>query len=202
MLSLGVFKMAGPGSSDFHYPVRSFPIGVELSFRRIDYGGNDLSENQVTDHVPLRLDPSIVVLLCPPLVVVVPHACCLSSFFQQVEVSSSFEVILLGIIIAHPVSMNISTGIIVSVLYFKLNCISPIGVHAIVRYAHRTFSTSSAHAPFLLSSFHFQYIDYGAVGDFNLSIGLRVCRRREMMLDTELVTELFEKVIIKLAAIV
>lgn len=49
---------------------------------------------------------------------------------------------------------------------------------------------------------HFQHIDYGAVADLNLFVGLRVCQRREMMLDTELVTKLLEMVIIELPAIV
>ena len=41
-----------------------------------------------------------------------------------------------------------STGMTASVPYVKLNGVSPIGVRAVVLYAHRTLGNSSGHVPF------------------------------------------------------
>ena len=74
-------------------------------------------------------------------------------FVHQVKLKAHGLLILILVIGFHLIAVSpTSAGMIMSLLYASRNNISPVGVLAVVRYAHRTLGSSSDQIPFAPSS--------------------------------------------------
>ena len=61
--------------------------------------------------------------------------------------------------------------------YTSQNGVPPVGVLAVVRYAHRMLGNSSGQMPFAPLEPGLNDLEQGLVRDLDLPIGLWVCRR-------------------------
>ena len=86
--------------------------------------------------------------------------------------------------------------------YVRRKGVSPVNVQIIVLYAYMTIGNYSAICPLPPPKPSLDHLEQGSVCNFNLSVSLGVSKKGVMILDPQLLVEIFECIIVELLSIV
>ena len=88
------------------------------------------------------------------------------------------------------------------ILYTIENDISPVGILLVVWYAKSMLDKSFNHSPLDFSNLVFIFLKVVLIGNFYLTICLKMTRQREIMGDGEVRAKLLESIVVELPSVV